>query len=59
MELTKNQISKIKKIVGCEHESCRDKDLEAHRLNRSGKYCLRNIKILCKTHHKMYHENEF
>jgi len=59
MKLTKTQLNKIKKIVGCEHEGCKEKDLEVHRINRGGEYSLRNIKILCKKHHKLYHQNEF
>ena len=59
MELTKKQLNKIKKIVGCEHSGCEEIDLETHRINRGGEYCLRNIKILCKKHHKLYHSNEF
>lgn len=60
MKLSKNQREKIKQIVGkCEHEGCEEKDLEVHRVNRKGEYCLRNIKILCKKHHRMYHGNEF
>lgn len=59
MKLTKTQLNKIKEIVGCEHEGCKEKDLETHRINRGGEYNLRNIKILCRAHHKMYHCSEF
>ena len=59
MKLSKKQLEKIKEIVGCEHKGCKEKDLEVHRINRGGKYCLRNIIILCKKHHRMYHGNEF
>ena len=61
MNLTKKQKEKIKKIVGkCEHSLCENKEkLEVHRIKRKGEYCLRNIKVLCEKHHKMYHGKEF
>lgn len=59
MNLSKNQLNKIKQIVGCEHNNCKKKDLEIHRINRCGVYSLRNIKILCHAHHKLYHSKEF
>lgn len=59
MKLSKSQREKIKEIVGCEHEGCKKRDLEVHRVNRKGEYSLRNIKILCSKHHKLYHGNEF
>ncbi len=61
MNLTKKQKEEIKKIIGkCEHSSCENKEnLEIHRIKRKGEYSIRNIKILCEMHHKMYHGKEF
>lgn len=46
----------------CEECHKKSKDLDAHRINRGingGEYNLRNIKMLCKKCHKLYHYKEF
>jgi hypothetical protein len=48
-------------------EECKRKEevvgtLEAHRMQRGnagGKYCPRNIKMICNNCHKLYHGGEF
>lgn len=57
MELNENQKTMIKKIIG-KCEQCGSKtDLEVHRIKRGGNYELRNIKIVCRKCHEIYHSN--
>ena len=65
-KLTTTEKNVLRKLVLYQCESCQKTEdevgtLEIHRLKRNhqgGIYHLRNIKILCKKCHKMYHSNE-
>lgn len=51
----------LQDINYCEHNGCKEKNLEVHRIkrgNKGGLYTPENIKICCKKHHKAYHSKE-
>jgi hypothetical protein len=65
-KLTEHKKELIKEFVDYKCEQCNKKfpseELQIHRIRRGcegGIYELRNIKVLCKAHHKLYHYKEF
>lgn len=63
MKLSQKKKRILKEFVDFKCEQCHkvfdEKDLEIHRINRKMDYCLRNVKVLCNKHHRLYHSNEF
>lgn len=63
-KLTKQQKEILRDFVKHTCEQCNKDEyevgtLEVHRINRGQEYNLRNIKLLCKRCHDLYHSNEF
>jgi len=63
-KITEKQKGLLKEFVGnrCEECGAKSETLEVHRIQRGcqgGKYILRNVKIVCKKCHQLYHYNEF
>jgi len=66
-KLTKKQIEVLRQMVLFTCENCDKHEdevgiLNPHRLTRgnsNGKYCPRNILMVCSECHKMFHFNEF
>jgi hypothetical protein len=59
-ELLKEFVNHICENCNKEFKSNHDnKGLQIHRINRGGKYELRNIFVLCRECHKMRHQGEY
>jgi len=65
-KLTEKEKNLLRKMVLCVCEGCHEEEekvgkLEIHRIrinHQGGIYHLRNIKILCTSCHRKYHQNE-
>ena len=64
MVLSQSKKDLLRKFVNFTCEQCHKHEdevgkLQAHRINRKMDYSLRNMKMLCKSCHSIYHSKEF
>jgi hypothetical protein len=64
MKLSEQKKELLRAFVSYKCEQCNMAELDQgklqiHRIKRGGEYSLRNVKVLCKNCHKLYHSNEF